>query len=104
MLRQREKGLNFNPKPKPKFDEKRDLLLDVISKDKEVQIVMEIPGVSKKDIKVRGAEKQITVVVDALKDKYYKKIKMNQILFGGILKKSTVHLLSLFLVKIILKE
>ena len=61
---------------KRKIDEKRNLLLDVISKDKQVQIVTEIPGVSKRDIKIRGTEEQITVVVDNHHYDYYKNIEM----------------------------
>lgn len=74
---------NFKPKmcpKKSKYDEKRDLLVDVIPTDKEIQVVMELPGVSKNDIKITGAQDQITVVVDTLKFNYYKKIQMPYII------------------------
>lgn len=61
---------------KMKNDEKGNLLLDVISKDNQVQIVAEIPGVLKRDINVRGTEEQITVVVDNPHYDYYRNIEM----------------------------
>jgi len=70
---------NFKPKmcpKKPKYDEKRDLLVDVVPMDKEIRVVMELPGVSKKDIKITGSQDQIIVAVDTLKFNYYQKIKM----------------------------
>jgi len=70
---------NFEPKmcpKKPKYNERRDLLVDVIPTDKEIQVVMELPGVSKKDIKITSSQEQITVVVDTLKFNYYEKIPM----------------------------
>ena len=48
---------------KSKYDEKRDLLIDVISTDKEIQVVMELPGVTKKEIKVKGSRDHIIVAV-----------------------------------------
>jgi HSP20 family protein len=68
---------NISPKmcpKKSKYDEKRDLLIDVISTDKEIQVVMELPGVTKKEIKVKGSHEHIIVVADSLKFNYYKKI------------------------------
>ncbi|MCW4022686.1 MAG: Hsp20/alpha crystallin family protein [Candidatus Bathyarchaeota archaeon] len=61
---------------KSKFDEQWDLLIDVISLDKEIQVVMELPGVTKKEIQVKGLPDHIIVVADSLKFNYYKKIPM----------------------------
>ncbi|MEM1600008.1 MAG: Hsp20/alpha crystallin family protein, partial [Sulfolobaceae archaeon] len=38
---------------KPMISEEREPLADVIEKDKEIKVVVEVPGVNKDDIKVR---------------------------------------------------
>ena len=74
----RELGnLTPNSCPKiPKYNEKRDLLVDVIPTQTKVQVIMELPGVSEDEIKVKGSADQITVVADTLNFNYYKKIPM----------------------------
>lgn len=61
---------------KPKSIDKRDLLLDIFSMDTQVQIVMELPAVSKKDINVNATKQEMTVVVDTLQYTYYKSMEM----------------------------
>lgn len=61
---------------KTKYPEKRDLLIDIIPNDKEIQVVMELPGVSEKEIKIKASQNHITVAADALKFNYYKRIQM----------------------------
>jgi HSP20 family protein len=63
---------------RPRLDvkEKREPLADVISKDGEVQVIVELPGVSKEDINLRGTEESLTVSVDTPRRKYYKKLEM----------------------------
>jgi HSP20 family protein len=63
---------------RPRLDvrEKREPLADVISTDGEVQVIVELPGVSKEDIKLHGTEDTMTVSVDTPKRKYYKKLEM----------------------------
>jgi HSP20 family protein len=56
--------------------EKTEPLIDVTTSDGEVQVVVELPGVQKKDIKLRGTEDSMTVSVDTPKRKYYKKMEL----------------------------
>ncbi len=63
---------------RPSLDvkEKREPLADVVSSNGEVQIIVELPGVEKKDIKLRGTEDSMTVTVDTSERKYFKKIDL----------------------------
>ena len=63
---------------RPHIDVKdeREPLADVISTEGEIQVIMELPGVSKEDIKLRGTEETLTVSVDSPKRKYYKNLEM----------------------------
>jgi len=65
-----------NYSKKSKVIDKKDLLFDIFLMEKQVQIVMEIPGVSQKDIYVYATEQEITVVVDTWQYKYYKSMKL----------------------------
>ena len=72
---------NITPKTsrgRPSLDvkEKREPLADVVSSDGEVQIIVELPGVEKKDIKLRGTEDSMTVSVDTQQRKYFKKLDL----------------------------
>lgn len=72
---------NIRPRPglmRPRIDvkEKREPLADVVSTDGEVQVIMELPGVMKKDIKLHGTEETLTVSVDTAERKYYKKLDL----------------------------
>jgi HSP20 family protein len=63
-------------KGQPKLDlkEKREPLVDVLTTDDEVKIIVELPGVSKDDIKLTGTEDSLAVSVDTTERKYYKKL------------------------------
>ena len=72
---------NIKPMPglgRPQLDvkEEREPLADVITADGEVKIIVELPGVAKNDIKLRGTNKSLTVSVDTEKHKYYKKLEL----------------------------
>ena len=54
----------------------KEPLTDVMTTDGEVKVIVELPGVAKSDIKLRGTEKSLTVSVDAEKRKYYKKLEL----------------------------
>lgn len=56
--------------------EEREPLVDVVNKNGELQIVAELPGVEKKDIKLYGTEDTLTISVDIPDRKYYKEIKL----------------------------
>jgi HSP20 family protein len=63
---------------RPRLDvkEKREPLADVITTDGEVQVIVELPGVSKEDINLRGTEESMTLSVDTPRRKYYKKLEV----------------------------
>jgi len=63
---------------RPRIDvkEEREPLVDVISTDGEVKVVVELPGVEKEDIKLYGTEKTLTISVDTPQRKYYKEIDL----------------------------
>ncbi|NIQ05157.1 MAG: Hsp20/alpha crystallin family protein [Candidatus Korarchaeota archaeon] len=60
----------------PEVTEKRDPLIDIIETDREVQIVAELPGVDKENIKLHGTEHKLTISVDAAQHKYFKEIEL----------------------------
>jgi HSP20 family protein len=60
----------------PEVKEEREPLVDVISTDDEVKVVVELPGVEKKDIKLHGTEETLTISVDTEGRKYFKEIKL----------------------------
>jgi HSP20 family protein len=63
---------------KPRLDirEKREPLADIILNENNVSLVMELPGVEKKDINLSGTEDTLTVSVDTPKRKYYKELEL----------------------------
>jgi len=58
----------------PQVKEEREPLVDIVETDGEVQVVAELPGVEKKDIKLTSTEEEMTISVDAPEHKYFKKI------------------------------
>jgi HSP20 family protein len=60
----------------PQVKEEREPLVDVIQTDGEVQIVVELPGVDKQDIKLHGTEDALTISVETPERKYYKEVKL----------------------------
>jgi len=63
-------------RPSLDIKEKREPLADVVTTNGEVQVIVELPGVSKNDIKLRGTEESIIVSVDTAEHKYYKKLEL----------------------------
>jgi HSP20 family protein len=63
---------------KPYIDvkEKREPLADIMTDDNEVRVIVELPGVEKKDIKLSGTEDKLTISVDTATRKYYKDIEL----------------------------
>lgn len=63
---------------KPYIDvkEKREPLADVMTTDSEVKVIVELPGVEKKDIKLSGTENTLTISVDTPDRKYFKEVKL----------------------------
>jgi HSP20 family protein len=56
--------------------EEREPLVDIISVDGEIKVIVELPGVEKEDIKLRGTEDKLTISVEAPERKYFKEIEM----------------------------
>jgi len=56
--------------------EEREPLVDIISVDGEIKVIVESPGVEKEDIKLRGTEDKLTISVEAPERKYFKEIEM----------------------------
>jgi len=63
-------------RPRLEIKEKREPLADVITFSNKVQVVIELPGVEKKDIKLIGTENSMIVSVDTPQREYYKKLEM----------------------------
>ena len=63
---------------KPELDvaKEREPLTDVLDTTGEIKVIIELPGVSKDDIKLTGTEKTLTVSVDTADRKYFKKLDM----------------------------
>jgi HSP20 family protein len=62
-------------RPLKGIQEKREPLVDVVSSDKEVRVIAEIPGVSKEQISVEVTESALTISVEGDR-KYYKHLDL----------------------------
>jgi HSP20 family protein len=60
----------------PQVKEEREPLIDVIETNGEVHIVVELPGVDKKDIKLHGTEDALSISVDTPQHKYSKEVDL----------------------------
>jgi HSP20 family protein len=67
-----KKGL----KGPPEVKEEREPLVDVVETNGEIRVVVELPGVEKKDIKLRGTEDSLEISVDTPQYKYGKEVKL----------------------------
>jgi HSP20 family protein len=67
-----KKGL----KGPPEVKEEREPLVDVVETNGEIRVVVELPGVEKKDIKLHGTEDSLEISVDTPHYKYGKEIKL----------------------------
>ncbi len=52
--------------------DEREPLIDVISADDEIKVIVEIPGVSKEQIKITATENTVTIHTDMPERKYHK--------------------------------
>jgi HSP20 family protein len=62
--------------PWKEIQEKREPLVDVVSSDKEVRVIAELPGVSKEDIELTVTEKSLTISVEREDRPYYKELDL----------------------------
>ena len=60
----------------PQVKEEREPLVDIIETEGEVHVVVELPGVDKKDINLYGSEGSLTISVDIPQRKYYKDVSL----------------------------
>ena len=60
----------------PQVTEGREPLVDVIENDKEIRVVVELPGVEKSDITLHGTEKTLEIDVNVPQCKYYKEVQL----------------------------
>jgi HSP20 family protein len=63
-------------KPYMDVKEKREPLADVMTTDGEVRVIVELPGVEKKDIELSGTEDKLTISVDTAERKYFKEVEL----------------------------
>jgi len=62
--------------PWKEIQDKREPLVDVVSSDKEVRVIAELPGVNKGDINVTVNERSLVVSVDRADRKYFKELEL----------------------------
>mgnify|MGYP000734069888 CR=1 FL=1 len=69
---------NFKPTPMGMVRpvEEREPLVDVIAGDKVVQVVAELPGVEKDDIKLEATEDELMITAESERRKYRKVVKL----------------------------
>jgi HSP20 family protein len=68
---------NINPSRRgPQIKEQREPLIDVMAINGEVKVVVELPGVDKKEVKLRVIDDVLTISVDTPNRKYYKDVKL----------------------------
>ena len=58
------------------IQDKREPLVDVVSSEKEVRVIAEMPGVEKEDINVTVNERSLTISVEKEDRPYYKKLEL----------------------------
>ncbi len=56
--------------------EEREPLVDIISANGEIKVIVELPGVEKEDIKLQGTENKLTISVATSERRYFKEIEM----------------------------
>lgn len=62
--------------PWKEIQDKREPLVDVVTSDKEVRVIAEMPGVSKEDVNVTVQDRSVTISVDTESRKYYKELEL----------------------------
>src|SRR3990172_3682381 len=67
-----KKGL----KGMPQVKEEREPLVDTMETNEDIHVVVELPGVEKTDIKLRGTEDSLEISVDTPQYKYYKEVEL----------------------------
>lgn len=63
-------------RPSVSISEEREPLVEVISTDGEINVIAELPGVEKEDIKLHATETTLTISAETEKRKYYKEVEL----------------------------
>lgn len=63
-------------RPRINIKEKREALIDTITTDSEIKVIVELPGVQKEDIKLHTTENSLTISVDKSQHKYHKQVEL----------------------------
>jgi len=63
-------------RPRLEVKEQREPLTDVFEEKDNVKVIVELPGVEKEDIILKGSERKLTISVDTPRRKYYKEINL----------------------------
>ena len=56
--------------------QEREPLVDIVDTNGEIKVIVELPGVAKKDIKLRGTEDKLIISVSVPERKYFKEIDL----------------------------
>ena len=56
--------------------QEREPLVDIVDRDREMNVIVELPGVAKEAIKLHGTENKLTISVNVPDRKYFKEIDM----------------------------
>jgi HSP20 family protein len=62
--------------PWKELQDAREPLVDVVTSDKDVKVIAELPGVKKEDIQVIVDERRVTISVDSADRKYHKELEL----------------------------
>jgi HSP20 family protein len=63
-------------RPALELKSEREPVVDVIEGEKEIKVVVELPGVKKEDVNLSATEKSLTIRVDEYKRKYFKEVEL----------------------------
>lgn len=63
-------------RPYVSISEEREPLVEVISTDGEINVIVELPGVEKENIKIHATETTLTISAETEKRKYYKEVEL----------------------------
>jgi len=62
--------------PWKEIQDKREPLIDLVTSDKDVKVIAEIPGVRKEDVNVTVQDRSVTISVDTESRKYFKELEL----------------------------
>ncbi len=62
--------------PWKEIQDKREPLVDMVTSEKDVRVIAEIPGVRKEDVNVTVQDKSVTISVDTESRKYFKELAL----------------------------